>query len=68
LSVENRKLFYNAFYPILTIVVLSGATVIQHLKQISKISKRAARLILDLDCLTPSALLINTLKRMAFPE
>ena len=57
-------------YPILTIFVLSTwrncNTALED--RLVRFQKRAARLILDLDVLTPFTRLFNTIKWVSFPE
>ena len=70
LSIENHKLFYNAYilphFDYCCIIWGTCNTALDY--RLVRFQKRAARLILDLYCLTPSALLLNTLRWMAFPE
>ena len=66
----NRKLFYNAYilphFDYCCIIWGNCDTALDDKLVIFK--KRATRLILNLDCLTHSAILFNTLKWMTFPE
>ena len=70
LSIDNRKLFYNAYIlPHFDYCCIIWGNCNSSLEdKLVKFQKRAARLILNADFTTPSVELFHTLRWMTFPE
>ena len=70
LPLNSRKLFFNYYIkPHLTYCSsLWGQTTQENLSKINKIQKRAARLILDKNYLTPSSEMFSELEWQTFPD
>jgi len=69
LSVNNRKLFYNAYILPHFDVVSYGGNCSRFLEErLVRLQKRAARIILDFDFSLPFFVLFSKLRWMPFPE
>lgn len=69
LPLEARKLFYNSYIqPHFDCCIIWGNASSSSLHRLTKLQKRAARLILDKTCTTPSKTMFLELKWMNLPD